>query len=98
MSSSENQSAKMFGNMVGIAVHDTGGLPAQEASLGIRAQSIDAVKVGAPLRACGHLFLAHRMQRHTSSGNPGMVLFVDSALPLPAGIPVGVITVAIPVD
>ena len=38
------------------------------------------------------------MQRHTSAGIPGMILFVDSALPLPAGIPVGVINVAVTVD
>src|SRR2546429_1719441 len=94
----ENQGAEMFRNVVGIAVRDTRGLPAQEASLRIRAQSIDAVKVNAPLGPCCHLFLAHRMQRHTSAGIPGMILFVDSALPLPAGIPVGVINVAVTVD
>src|SRR5215469_12702202 len=88
----------MFGYVVGIAVDDTSGLPAQEAALGIGAKPIDAVEVNAPLRAGGHLFFAHRMQWHTSRGIPGMVLFVDSALPQPAGIPVGVITVAIPVN
>src|SRR5215831_10451711 len=98
LSSSENQCAKMFGYVVGIAVDDTSGLPAQEAALGIGAKPIDAVKVNTPLRAGGDLFLAHRMQWHTSRGVPGMVLFVDSALPQPAGIPVGVITVAIPVN
>ncbi len=80
----------MFRNVVGIAVRDTRGLPAQEAALRIRAEPIDAVEVNAPLGPCCHLFLAHRMQRHTSAGIPGMILFVDSALPLPAGIPVGV--------
>src|SRR5438876_891064 len=94
----ENQGAEMFRNVVGIAVRDTRGLPAQEAALRIRAEPIDAVEVNAPLGPCCHLFLAHRMQRHTSAGIPGMILFVDSALPLPAGIPVGVINVAVTVD
>src|SRR6266699_805161 len=58
----ENQGAEMFRNVVGIAVRDTRGLPAQEAALRIRAEPVDA------------------------------------ALPLPAGIPVGVINVAVTVD
>src|SRR2546430_9690384 len=42
----------------------------QEAALRIRAEPIDAVEVNAPLGPCCHLFLAHRMQRHTSAGIP----------------------------
>src|SRR5205807_9227743 len=78
----ENQGAEMFRNVVGIAVRDTRGLPAQEAVLRIRAEPIDAVEVNAPLGPCCHLFLARRMQQNTIADFPGMILYDESALQL----------------
>src|SRR5215471_1774899 len=90
----------MFGHVVGIALDDTGWLPAKEMALGIRAESINAIQIGSPLRARLHLFLGDSGQRDTNSGIPDVVLFINSPLPLPPGIPCSgvVVVLSIQVD
>src|SRR5215472_8811904 len=90
----------MFGHVVGIALDDTGWLPAKEMALRVRSQPVDTIKIGSPLRARLHLFLGDRAQRDTCCGIPDVVLFINSPLPLPPGIPCGgvVVVLSIQVD
>src|SRR5215470_3243418 len=90
----------MFGHVIGVAVDDTGGLPAKKVALRVRTKSIDAIQIGPPLRASRHLFFADRTQWHTRCRKPSVGLFIDSPLPLPSGIPCGgvVVVLSIQVD
>src|SRR5215468_10733282 len=88
----------MFRDVVGVAIDYTGWLPAHEATLRIRAESVDAIQISTPPGAGRHWLLTDRAQRHSRRCIPHMLRFVDSALPLPPGIPVGVVGVAVKVD
>lgn len=48
LSVSEDECAEMFRDVVGIAVLDAGGLPAEEVALGVGAEALDAVEIDTP--------------------------------------------------
>src|SRR5450432_2167278 len=88
----------MFGHMIGITARSAGLLPAHEVALRILAEPVDAVQVGAPLRAGLHRLLADGLQRYACSRVPKMVRFVDPALSLPTGVPLSAVALVIQID
>jgi hypothetical protein len=81
----------VFGNVIGIAVLDAGGLPTQEMACWIRAETINPVKVNAPLVASLHPLAAHGGKRNSRGRIPDFGFLVDARFGCPAGIPVVVI-------
>src|SRR5216683_5984092 len=94
----KNQRSKVFRHMVGIAVDDTGRLPAHEVTLRILAEPVYAIQVSAPFRAGLYRMFADSLERHTRRRVPDMVRFINPAQSLPAGIPVGLVFVMSQVD
>src|SRR3954447_23521509 len=87
----EDQRSKMFGYVIRITIDDARRLPAHEVTLRIFAETIDAIKIGAPFGAGLDGVLANRFQRDLGCGVPHVIFLVDAALTLPAGFPVGFI-------
>src|SRR5712671_2668472 len=94
----KHQLAKMLGHVIGISVHDTRRLPAEEAPPGIGTFAFDAVQIHAPARAHFDGLRADRCERDAGGGVPDVRLLVDTRSRLPAGAPIPVIALAAEVD
>src|SRR5438477_12831116 len=88
----------MLGHVIGIPVHHTRGLPAQEAPSGIGSFAFDAVQIHAPARARFDGIRADRRERDAGGGVPDVGLLVDTCSRLPAGAPVPVVALAAEVN
>src|ERR1700690_3147342 len=88
----------MFGYVIWVSVNDTGRLPAHKVALRIFTEAIDAIQVGTPFGTGLYRLFTDGLQRYAGRRVPDVVRFIDSALPPPAGIPVGVGNVATQVD
>ena len=94
----EGQGSEMLGHMIGIPVDYACGLPAHEVAPAIGAQTVDAVQVRPPLRSRFHGLLADGLQWHARRGIPDMRLFINTPLPLPSGLPFGVVAFLVQVN
>src|SRR5262249_47389650 len=86
---SEDQRSKVFGHVIRVAIGSASRLPAHEMALRIFAETIDAIEITAPSCARLDRMRADGFQRDLGGGVPHVIFFVDAALALPAGIPVG---------
>ena len=94
----EDYGAEIFWNMVGIAVHYAGGLPAQEMALGIAADAIDAIQISSPLGASFHMLVADGREWNAGGCVPNLGLLIDAGHGLPTGSPALVVTLFVEVD
>ena len=88
----------MFGYVVWVPVNDTGRLPAHKVTLRVFAETVDAIQVGTPFGSGLYRLFTDGLERDACRGVPDVLRFIDPALALPAGIPVGVGNVSAQVD
>src|SRR5215218_11405045 len=84
--------------MVGIAVEDTRGLPAQEASPRIRSVAVDPIEVDPPARTRSHAGARHRRQGNSRGRVPDPGCFIDPGSSLPSRIPRSAVASRVKVD
>ena len=78
----KHDGAEIFGNVIGVAIDDTGLLPAHEMALRIFAEAVDAIEVSAPHGAVLDALVADGFERDARGGVPDMVGLIDAALVL----------------
>src|SRR5258708_11936310 len=94
----EEQRSEMLGHMIGVAVDDTGGLPAHEVAAAIGTQTVDAIQIRAPFRSRFYGLLADVFQGHARRRVPHMHLLIYTSNLLPARLPLVVIALLAQID
>ena len=94
----EHQRPERFRHMVGIAVDDTRGLPAEKSTLRIRSVAVDSIEVETPLRAWSDSRVRDRRERNSGGCVPDLGRFIGSGSSLPPRIPRSSFASAIQVD